>query len=61
MIQHTPEADRFKQQMRDSLRQETLNSRAVTIPRHANVYTCGDQGEMVYIKSSSIRHHLIST
>ena len=34
--------------MRDSLRHETLNSRAVTIPRHANVYSCGDQDEMVY-------------
>ena len=48
MIQETPEADRFKQKMRDSLQHETLNSRAVTIPRHSNVYTCGEQDEMVY-------------
>ena len=33
MIQQTPEAERFKQQMRDSLQHETLNSRAVTFAR----------------------------
>ena len=61
MIQHTPEADRFKLQMRDSLRRETLNSRAVTIPRHANVYTCGDQDEMVYfIETGQIKLLLLS-
>ena len=48
MIQQTPQLDRFKQQLRESLQQETLNSRAVTIARHANVYTCGDQDERVY-------------
>ena len=61
MIQQTPEAERFKQQMRDSLQQETLNSRAVTIPRHANVYTCGDQDGMVYfIDSGEIKLLLLS-
>ncbi len=61
MIQQTPEADRFKQQMRDSLQHETLNSRAVTIPRHTNVYTCGDQDEMVYfIESGQIKLLLLS-
>ncbi len=61
MIQQTPEADRFKQQMRDSLRHETINSRAVTIPRHANVYTCGDRDEMVYfIDSGEIKLLLLS-
>src|SRR3989304_7108151 len=48
MIQQTPEAEGIKKQMRDSLQRETLKSRAVTIPRHANVYTCGDQDGMVY-------------
>ncbi|HMF47164.1 MAG TPA: hypothetical protein VK603_00880 [Candidatus Saccharimonadales bacterium] len=38
MIQQTPEAERFKEQMRDSLRRETENSRAVTIRRHASIY-----------------------
>lgn len=61
MIQQTPKAERFKQQMGDSLRRETLNSRAVTIPRHANVYTCGDQDEMVYfIESGQIKLLLLS-
>jgi len=61
MNQQTLEADRFKQQMRDSLRHETLNSRAVTIPRHANVYTCGDQDEMVYfIESGQIKLLMLS-
>ena len=61
MIQQTPEADRFKQQMRDSLRHETVNSRAVTIPRHANVYTCGDQDEMVYfVETGQIKLLLLS-
>ena len=61
MIQETPEAERFKEQMRDSLRRETLNSRAVTIPRHANVYTCGDQDEMVYfIEIGQIKLLLLS-
>jgi CRP/FNR family cyclic AMP-dependent transcriptional regulator len=61
MIQQTPEAERFKLQMRDSLQHETLNSRAVTIPRHANVYTCGDQDETVYfIETGQIKLLLLS-
>ena len=48
MIQETPQSDLFKQQMRESLRQETLNSRAVTIKKHDNVYMRGDQDELVY-------------
>ena len=61
MIQQTPEAERFKKQMRDSLQHETLNSRTVTIPRHTNVYTCGDQDEMVYfIETGQIKLLLLS-
>jgi CRP-like cAMP-binding protein len=61
MIQQTHEAERFKHQMRDSLQRETLNSRAVTIPRHANVYTCGDRDEMVYfIETGQIKLLLLS-
>jgi CRP-like cAMP-binding protein len=61
MIQQTPEAERFKQQMSDSLQHETLKSHAVTIPRHANVYTCGDQDEMVYfIETGQIKLLLLS-
>ncbi len=61
MIQETPEAERFKQQMRDSLQHETVKSRVTTIPRHANIYTCGDQDEMVYfIESGQIKLLLLS-
>ena len=48
MIQQFPHADKFKQQLRDSLRRETLNSRAVKFARHKNVYSCGDNDENVY-------------
>lgn len=48
MIQATPQADFFKQQLRDSLVRETLNAQAITISKHSHVYTCGDQDEMVY-------------
>ena len=48
MIQATPQADFFKQQLRDSLVRETLNAQAITITKHSHVYTCGDQDEMVY-------------
>jgi len=62
MIQQTPEADRFKQQLRDSLQRETVNSHAVKIARHANVYTCGDQDEKVYfIESGQIKLLMLSS
>jgi CRP/FNR family cyclic AMP-dependent transcriptional regulator len=61
MIQQAPRADPFKEQLRESLQRETLNSRAVKIARHANVYTCGDQDEMVYfIESGQIKLLMLS-
>jgi CRP/FNR family transcriptional regulator, cyclic AMP receptor protein len=61
-IQQTPQADEFKQQLRDSLLRETMNSRAVKIARHTNVYTCGDQNEMVYfIESGQIKLLMLSS
>ena len=61
MIQQTPQADKFKRQIRESLQQETANSGAIKIARHANVYTCGDQDEMVYfIESGQIKLLLLS-
>ena len=61
MIQETPQSDLFKQQMGESLRQETLNSRAVTITKHTNVYTCGDNDELVYfIESGQIKLLMLS-
>jgi CRP/FNR family transcriptional regulator, cyclic AMP receptor protein len=61
-IQQTPQADEFKQKLRDSLQHETQNSRAVKIPRHDNVYSCGDQDEMVYfIESGQIKLLMLSS
>jgi CRP-like cAMP-binding protein len=61
MVQETLQADLFKQQMRDALRQETLNSRPVTIAKHDYVYTCGDNDEMVYfIESGQIKLLMLS-
>lgn len=56
MIQETPRADQFKQQLRDSLRRETRYSRAVTIEKHDHVYTCGDHDSTVYfIESGQVK------
>jgi CRP/FNR family cyclic AMP-dependent transcriptional regulator len=61
MIQQTPQADLFKQRLRDSLQRGTLNSRA-KVARHANVYSCGDQDEMVYfIESGQIKLRMLSS
>jgi CRP/FNR family cyclic AMP-dependent transcriptional regulator len=62
MIQETLQSDLFKRQLGDSLQRETLNSRAVTVARHANVYTCGDQDEMVYfIESGQVKLLMLSS
>jgi len=56
MIQQTPQANKFKQPLRESLQQETANSRAVKIAKDANVYMCSDQDETVYfIESGQIK------
>jgi CRP-like cAMP-binding protein len=62
MLQERPQAELFKQQMRESLRSETLNSRAVTIAKHDHVYTCGDCDEMVYfIESGEVKLIMLSS
>src|SRR5512132_3976409 len=62
MNQRMPKAEWFKQQLRESLRRETLNSHAIKIARHANVYSCGDQDEMVYfIESGQIKLLMLSS
>jgi CRP-like cAMP-binding protein len=62
MIQQTPQSDLFKKQLGESLQRETLNSRAVKIARHANVYNCGDQDEMVYfIESGQVKLLMLSS
>jgi CRP/FNR family cyclic AMP-dependent transcriptional regulator len=62
MIQQTPETDKFKLQLRDSLQRETQNSRAIKIARHANVYTCGDQDNTLYfIEDGQIKLLMLSS
>ena len=62
MIQEKPQIDLFKQQLRDSLRNETLNSRAITIAKNGHAYTCGDSDEMVYfIESGQIKLLMLSS
>jgi CRP-like cAMP-binding protein len=49
MIQDYPQTDLFKKQMRESLQRVIKNSRAIRIPKHENVYTIGEEDEMVYV------------
>lgn len=61
-IQQTPQADQFKQQLRESLQRATLNSHTLKVARHANVYTCGDQDDTVYfIESGQIKLLMVSS
>jgi len=61
MIQQTPQSDLFKLQMRDSLKREALNSRAVTVAKDDHVYSCGDNDELVYfIESGQVKLLMLS-
>jgi CRP-like cAMP-binding protein len=61
MIQEIPQAERFKRQLRDSLRCEIQNARAITIAKHDHVYRSGDQDEMIYfIESGQIKLQMLS-
>jgi CRP/FNR family cyclic AMP-dependent transcriptional regulator len=61
MIQDYPETDLFKKQMRESLQREVKNSRAIKIAKHTNVYTLGEQDEMVYfIESGQVKLLMLS-
>ncbi len=56
MIQEKPKVDLFKEQMRESLQEETLHSRSIKFAKHSNVYTCGDSDELIYfIESGQIK------
>ena len=62
MIQSSPEADEFKERLRKSLRLQVRNSRAVKILKHTNVYSCGDQEEMVYfVEDGQVKLVMLST
>jgi CRP/FNR family cyclic AMP-dependent transcriptional regulator len=56
MIQHYPETDLFKERMRESLRREVKNSRAIEIAKDSNVYAGGELDGMVYfIESGQVK------
>lgn len=62
MIKDYPETDVFKKQIRESLQREIKSSRAIKIPKHANVYTVGQQDEMVYfIESGQVKLLMLSS
>ena len=60
MIHDNP-ADEFKKRLRESLEEETRNSHAIELVRHANAYSSGDPDDMIYfIKSGQIKLMIIS-
>lgn len=62
MIQDNPDTNKFKAAMRESLRLETRNSRAIKIAKHKYVYMTGDEIEMVYfIESGKVKLQMHST
>lgn len=61
MIYENLGVDRFKEQMRQSLSNETLHSRTITYAKNDNVYTCGDNDELIYfIESGQIKLLMLS-
>ena len=61
-LQQIPQANEFKRKLRDVLERETLNSRAINIARHANVYATGDQDDTIYfIESGQIKLLMLSS
>lgn len=61
MIQQAPQADLFKQQLRDSLLREAKDGRSITVARHDNIYTCGDRDENIYfIESGQVKLLMLS-
>jgi len=61
MIQQTPESDRFKVEMRESLLMATKNSRSVKVGKSEHVYMVGDPRETVYfIESGQIKLVMLS-
>jgi CRP/FNR family transcriptional regulator, cyclic AMP receptor protein len=61
MIQETPQADLFIQQLRGALRRETRGSRSIKLAKHENVYTCGESGDTVYfIESGQVKLVMVS-
>ena len=61
MIQGHPATELFKEQMRESLQRAIRNSRAIKIAKDEDVYTFGEQDEMVYfIESGQVKLIMVS-
>lgn len=61
MIEDYPETALFKKQIRESLQREIRNSRALNITKHENVYTMGEQDEMVYfVQNGQVKLSVLS-
>ena len=61
MIEQNADTDQFKAGMRESLRLETKDSRAIHIKQNANVSMAGDEIEMVYfIESGKVKLSMVS-
>jgi CRP-like cAMP-binding protein len=61
MIQEIPRSDEFKQQLRDSLQQEAIDSPAITVAKNSQVYKAGDSDEAVYfIESGQVKLLMLS-
>ncbi|MBI4749721.1 MAG: Crp/Fnr family transcriptional regulator [Acidobacteria bacterium] len=61
MIQENPYTIQFKQQMQESLQQETLQVRSIKVKKNDHIYTCGDSDEMVYfIVSGQVKLLMVS-
>ncbi|HET8671014.1 MAG TPA: Crp/Fnr family transcriptional regulator [Candidatus Saccharimonadales bacterium] len=62
MIRENPASDHFKEQMRNSLQNETRNSSAINIAKHSNIYTVGDEVALVYfIESGEVKLVMLSS
>ena len=62
MIQCYPETDLFKKEIRKSLQREIKSSRAIKIANHENVYSIGEQDEMVYfVESGKVKLSMLSS
>jgi CRP/FNR family cyclic AMP-dependent transcriptional regulator len=61
MLQQMRHVDQFKQQLRESLRQEAQQCRSVKFEKHTNIYTCGEQAETIYfIESGQVKLVMLS-
>jgi CRP-like cAMP-binding protein len=61
MLQQSPQANDFKEQMQGSLLNETKNASPIKIGKHDHVYTIGDERETVYfIEKGQVKLVMVS-